>query len=223
MKFSLASALAILAVGASALPATSETPAMAARADLQSRATTCTKGATDKLIFKSSMKTFQKARKAKNPSKCNWSSDNCSWSPDKPDGFNFVPACQRHDFGYRNTKAQKRFTKAMKKKVDDNFKKDLYNYCNGFSGIWSYKGVICRRYADTYVFFVRKYGKRDEVLSEDGEVVTFSKREDNVFDIELDDDIPGQEIPEVLPEDEEGLDVEDLDAFYAEDAEEDEE
>lgn len=223
MKFSLASALAILAVGASALPATSETPAMVARAELESRATTCTKSATDKLIFNVSMKSFQKARKAKNPSKCNWHSDNCSWSPDRPDGYNFIPACQRHDFGYRNTKAQKRFTKAMKKKVDDNFKKDLYNYCNGFSGIWSYNGVICRRYADIYVAFVRKYGKREEIVAEDGEVVTFSKREDNVFDIELDNDIPGQEIPEVLPEDEEGLEVEDLDAFYAEVAEDGEE
>ncbi|KJK91627.1 hypothetical protein H633G_04548 [Metarhizium anisopliae BRIP 53284] len=92
---------------------------------------------------------------------CNWSSDNCSWSPDKPDGFNFIPSCHRHDFGYRNTKAQKRFTSDMKTRIDDNFKKDLYKHCSQFSGIWSFKGVECRRIADIYVDFVQKLGKRE--------------------------------------------------------------
>lgn len=197
MKFSvLTTVAAVLAASTSvtALPA-SESPAMLARAELESRAT-CSKAATDKLIFKVSINSFEKARKAKNPSKCNWSSDGCSWSPDKPDGYNFIPSCHRHDFGYRNTKAQKRFTKAMKAKIDTNFKNDLYHYCARFSGWSSWKGVECRRLADVYVAFVRKYGKRNEIGD-----VAFTKREDNIFDIDLDDDIEGQELPDVEGED----------------------
>jgi hypothetical protein len=193
MKFSVLTTVAtVLAASTSviALPA-SESPSMIARAELESRAT-CSNAATDKLIFSVSIDSFEKSRKAKNPSKCNWSSDGCSWSPDKPDGYNFIPSCHRHDFGYRNTKAQKRFTKAMKKKVDDNFKKDLYKYCARFSGLSSWKGVECRRLADIYVAFVRKYGKRNEIGD-----VAFSKRENNIFDIDLDADIEGQEIPDV--------------------------
>lgn len=203
MKFSLISAAMVaLAATGTALP-TTESPATAARAVLENRATTCTNAATDKLLFKASMTTFQKARKAKNPSKCNWSSDKCSWSPDKPDGYDFIPSCERHDFGYRNTKAQKRFTKAMKKKVDDNFKKDLYKYCSQFSGLSSWKGVECRRIADTYVYFVRKLGKREDA--------GFTKDEGSVLDIEVDEDIPGQKIPEI---EENGEDVDDLDLWF---------
>ncbi|KAK3177386.1 hypothetical protein K4F52_009824 [Lecanicillium sp. MT-2017a] len=215
MKFSFASIVAVLAASAVALP-TSESPSMEARTALEARATTCSKAATDKLIFKVSMKTFQKARKSKNPSKCVWKNDGCSWSPDKPSGFNFLPSCQRHDFGYRNTKKQKRFTKAMKKKVDNQFKKDLYKYCSQFSGIWSYKGVQCRRTADVYVAAVRKFGKRENEQEERSIVVEdfqFTKRDESVLDIEVDADIPGQEIPDVLPENDDGLDVDDLDAF----------
>jgi hypothetical protein len=61
----------------------------------------------------------------------------------------------------------------MKKRIDDNFKKDLYNYCAQFSGIWSYKGVECRRIADIYVAFVRKLGKRE------GEELSFTVRGDS--------------------------------------------
>ncbi|KAJ6780330.1 hypothetical protein PWT90_05327 [Aphanocladium album] len=216
MKFSLISAtVALLAATGAALP-TTDSPANVARAVLENRATTCSKAATDKLLFKASMTTFQKARKAKNPSKCNWSSDGCSWSPDKPDGYNFLPSCQRHDFGYRNTKKQKRFTKAMKKRVDDNFKKDLYHYCARFSGLSSWKGVECRRLADTYVYFVRKHGKRDESNVAEGQDAGFTKDEGSVLDIELDADIEGQEIPEI---EENGEDVEDLDAWFGPDEE----
>ncbi len=35
-----------------------------------------------------------------------WSTDYCSWSPDNPFGFPFELSCARHDFGYRNYKAQ---------------------------------------------------------------------------------------------------------------------
>lgn len=220
MKFSIVSAImGLLAVTGAALP-TTDAPGNVARSALEARAATCSKGAIDKLIFRASMKTFQKARKGKNPSKCNWSSDGCSWSPDKPRGYNFVPSCQRHDFGYRNTKKQKRFTKAMKKRIDDNFKKDLYKYCSQFSGWSSWKGVECRRIADTYHAAVRKFGKRDEegkVVAEDAvefDDQNLTKNEGSVLDIEVDADIEGQEIPEVQ---EEGKEVDDLDAWFGPD------
>jgi hypothetical protein len=211
MKYSVLTTVAtILAASTSvtALPA-SQSPSMLARGALESRAT-CTNAATDSLIFSVSIDSFENSRNAKNPD-CDWSSDGCSWSPDKPDGYNFIPSCHRHDFGYRNTKAQSRFTKAMKDRVDDNFKNDLYRYCSGFSGLSSWKGVECRRIADIYVAFVRQFGKRGEVGD-----VAFSKREDNIFDIELDADIEGQVIPDVLPVDVEGDKVEDIDAYFGE-------
>lgn len=48
----------------------------------------------------------------------------------------------------------------MKERIDSNFKKDLYDVCGQFSGLQSYKGVECRRIADIYVYFVRKFGKK---------------------------------------------------------------
>lgn len=162
MKSPLTIAVALLATAGSALPTSSaETSASIARSQLENRATTCTTAGTDNLIFSVSIGTFLKARTAKDPSQCNWTSDNCSHSPDKPAGYNFIPSCQRHDFGYRNTKSQRRFTTAMKKRIDDNFKNDLYKYCSQFSGWVSWKGVECRRYADIYVAAVRELGKRE--------------------------------------------------------------
>ena len=57
-------------------------------------------------------------------------------------------------------KAQKRFDAAMKTRVDDNLKRDLYDVCAKFSGLLSIKGIECRRIADLYIHFVRKYGKK---------------------------------------------------------------
>lgn len=44
---------------------------------------------TDLLVFSYSMSTFQSRRAARNPASLDWSSDNCSWSPDNPLGFPF--------------------------------------------------------------------------------------------------------------------------------------
>jgi hypothetical protein len=168
MKSVLTTAMALLATAGSALPTSSaEISTSIARPQLEDRATTCTSAGTDNLIFNVSIDTFLKARNAKDPSACNWSSNNCSNSPDKPAGYNFIPSCQRHDFGYRNTKSQKRFTQAMKKRIDDNFKQDLYKYCAQFSGWSSWKGVECRRYADIYVAAVRALGKREDEMESD--------------------------------------------------------
>lgn len=66
--------------------------------------------ATDRLVFSSTISQFVAARNANNPPSLDWSSDGCSSSPDNPLGFNFENSCLRHDFGYRNFKAQSRFS-----------------------------------------------------------------------------------------------------------------
>lgn len=114
---------------------------------------------TDQYIFNDSMSTFQAARAAQPyANQIDWSSDGCSWAPDKPEGFNFLPSCQRHDFGYRNYKRQGRFTEDNRGQIDLNFKDDMYDVCRQYSGLESYKGVICRRTADTYYAAVRNLG-----------------------------------------------------------------
>lgn len=79
---------------------------------------------TDNYLFSISLPQFITYRNAKNPATLDWTSDGCSDSPDNPLGFNFEPACYRHDFGYTNYRAQSRFTKAAKASIDTNFKKE---------------------------------------------------------------------------------------------------
>ncbi|OAX83076.1 hypothetical protein ACJ72_02564 [Emergomyces africanus] len=115
--------------------------------------------ATDRLLFSSTIAQFTAARKAKDPPSLNWNSDGCSKSPDKP-GFNFLPSCYRHDFGYRNYKAQDRFTRDNKKKIDKNFRSDLYNECAKEKD--DGKEEACKDIADIYYWAVSAFGKRDE-------------------------------------------------------------
>lgn len=216
MKSSLTASLVLLAAAASARP-TVETDASIALRALENRATTCSAASTDNLIFSVSIGTFLNARSAQNPTQCIWASDNCSKSPDKPRGYDFIPGCQRHDFGYRNTKSQGRFTSAMKKRIDDNFKNDLYTYCSQFSGLSSWKGVECRRYADIYYAAVRAFGKRELEFDEaSGKYVARAEpgKFDNFDGSELDDDIEGQVIPEV--HEGAGRDVENLEELFTE-------
>lgn len=85
--------------------------------------------ATDRLLFSTSISNFLYAKSIKNPGSLDWTDDGCSNSPDAPAGYNFLPSCQRHDFGYRNYKKQGRFTDANRLRIDNNFKSDLYNQC----------------------------------------------------------------------------------------------
>ena len=87
-------------------------------------------------------------------------------SPDNPFGFNFIPACYRHDFGYHNYRLQSRFTQSGKKRIDDNFRRDLKYQCT-FENFRS----VCNGLADVYYAAVRAFGgddatpgKRDEDL-----------------------------------------------------------
>ena len=66
---------------------------------------------TDDYLFTKTLSQFKTIRtQAPYSGQLDWSSDGCSYSPDNPFGFKFLPACHRHDFGYRNYKRQSRFT-----------------------------------------------------------------------------------------------------------------
>ncbi|EEY16326.1 secretory phospholipase A2 [Verticillium alfalfae VaMs.102] len=184
MKNVFAASVALLAAFSSAMPTSSpmETDASITLSTLESRAVVCSVAAVDRLIFKTTIPVFLKARKAKDPKRCRWDSDGCTSAPDRPAMFNFKPACQRHDFGYRNTKAQRRYTSAMKKRIDDQFKKDLYKYCSGFKGLLAFQGVS-----------IVKRAKTEE-----------AEEEFEYFDAnDVDPDIEGQVIPELTDDDEE--------------------
>ncbi|KAL2183709.1 secretory phospholipase A2 [Thermothelomyces heterothallicus CBS 203.75] len=110
---------------------------------------------TDQYLFDLTLPAFTAKRNARDPPSLIWDSDGCSSSPDNPFGFPFVPACHRHDFGYRNYKAQNRFTDAGKLSIDNNFKSDAK--------------TACRALADVYYAAVRAFGgstqdKRDDDL-----------------------------------------------------------
>ncbi|KAK3290220.1 prokaryotic phospholipase A2-domain-containing protein [Chaetomium fimeti] len=136
MKF-LASILC-LASSALALPAPS-----GADATLVQRQTTGQ--ITDQYLYSITLPTFTSRRNARDPATLNWDSNGCTSSPDNPFGFPFLPACHRHDFGYRNYKDQNRFTDAGKLKVDNQFKTD------------SVRGV-CEALAEVYYAAVRAFG-----------------------------------------------------------------
>ncbi|CCH34184.1 phospholipase [Actinosynnema sp. NPDC047251] len=106
---------------------------------------------TDDYLFSKSLAQFSSIRSGSPyADQLDWSSDGCSWSPDNPFGFKFLPACHRHDFGYRNYKRQARFNETSRLRIDDNFKSDLYHQC---AGNWA-----CNRTADLYYEAVRKFG-----------------------------------------------------------------
>jgi hypothetical protein len=120
---------------------------------------------TDRMLFSLTLSSFSgewDLHQGEGPWKyaLNWTSDQCSKSMDKPDGFDFVAACRRHDFGYRNYRAQERFTEDNRHRIDDNFKKDMYTVCAGYKGWRSWQGVSCRRWADSYHQFVRQFGNK---------------------------------------------------------------
>lgn len=106
---------------------------------------------TDTYLHSYSLNRFQNVRSQRPyAAQLDWSSDGCSSSPDNPFGFNFVKACYRHDFGYRNYKRQSRFNESTRLTIDNRFKSDLYTICNGN---WA-----CNRTADVYYAAVRQFG-----------------------------------------------------------------
>ena len=106
---------------------------------------------TDDYLFQRSLGEFSQLR-AVQPyaDQLDWSSDGCSFSPDAPFGFAFLPACYRHDFGYRNYKLQGRFNETTRLTIDNRFRADMYTICGS--------NWFCRRTADTYYWAVRQFG-----------------------------------------------------------------
>ncbi|OLZ71302.1 hypothetical protein AVW11_06655 [Streptomyces amritsarensis] len=83
-----------------------------------------------------------------------WSTDQCTTSPDNPFGFPFAAACARHDFGYRNHRAAGLFP-AAKPRLDEAFHADLRRVCAHYSGS---RKRSCDGTAWTYYQAVRVLG-----------------------------------------------------------------
>ncbi|MGW6985296.1 phospholipase [Streptomyces sp. NPDC054932] len=83
-----------------------------------------------------------------------WSTDQCTSSPEDPFGFPFAPACERHDFGYRNYRAAGRFP-AAKARLDLAFHADMKRVCAQYSGS---RRSSCEGTAWTYYQAVRLLG-----------------------------------------------------------------
>ncbi|MER5755706.1 phospholipase [Streptomyces sp. NPDC002088] len=88
-----------------------------------------------------------------------WSTDYCSSSPDNPFGFPFQTSCARHDFGYRNYKADGTFS-ANKSRLDDALYADLKRVCSGYSGLTK---TSCDSTAWTYYQAVKAFGSSSAV------------------------------------------------------------
>ncbi|UNI21225.1 hypothetical protein JDV02_007235 [Purpureocillium takamizusanense] len=212
MRFTVTSVVAVVAAAttaASAWPTTSKrddpdtsdaiapSPYVLGRDDRGVPWKPCTPEDTDMLVLHTSMDDFQRTRQSADRIDCNWHTDNCTKSPDRPVGFDFLPSCQRHDFGYHNTKAQGRFAD-MKDKIDDNFKRDLYEYCDRNRYEWKRaKYTECKVLAKTYYEAVHKWGKRKE--GHKAAAVNFARGERvvNATDEAVDvDDLVGRDVDE---------------------------
>ncbi|WP_197038473.1 phospholipase A2 [Herbidospora cretacea] len=99
---------------------------------------------TDRLVFGIPLRDFiaQAGRKDRDRELV-WVADGCSFTDDEG-GFDFDDACRRHDFGYRNLRAQGRLTSEGRRRVDDRFLADVYALCGRYQGWESFKGVACR-------------------------------------------------------------------------------
>ncbi|KHN94108.1 p15 like protein [Metarhizium album ARSEF 1941] len=112
---------------------------------------------TDKLLFDTTLRDFIVLRENKTPRTVDWTSDGCTGTADNPFKFPFLPACQRHDFGYTNYRAQKRFTRSGKRRIDGQFRTDLYFQCQQVKA----RGV-CKALANIYYAGARLFGGRDQ-------------------------------------------------------------
>ncbi|KAI3570617.1 secretory phospholipase A2 [Fusarium oxysporum f. sp. albedinis] len=142
------------AAGSTTAPAADESPS-----NNIARQDRCTAAEVDRLLFEVDLDTFMRARDARNPPCLDWSSNECSWSPDMPAGFNFIPSCRRHDFGYQNVRGEGKLTEARRLRIDDVFKMDLYNECGKYRGFGELvRRMFCMGIADIYYAAVRLCG-----------------------------------------------------------------
>jgi len=73
--------------------------------------------------------------------------------------------CQRHDFGYQNSRKMHRFTKSMRERIDQNFRDDMYDKCDATYNHWYEVAAkaACRTIAYGYYTAVKLHdaGKYD--------------------------------------------------------------
>ncbi|KAJ4387824.1 hypothetical protein N0V93_008427 [Gnomoniopsis smithogilvyi] len=123
---------------------------------------------TDTYLFDISLAQFIVYRNAQDPATLDWDSDGCTDSPDNPLGFDYQPACYRHDFGYNNYRLQSRFTKAAKAAIDSNFLADLKTQCDAETAILR---PACDALAEVYYAAVKAFGGQDATKRDDEDLV----------------------------------------------------
>jgi hypothetical protein len=112
---------------------------------------------TDDYVFNTPLRRFmQYHAEGRYPGQLDWSSDGCTNAFNAPAGWNFLPACQRHDFGYRNYKNQGRFTDSARERIDKQFREDMSAICSEFTGDANY--TECQAARDAYYRAVRQFG-----------------------------------------------------------------
>ena len=122
---------------------------------------------TDEHVFATPLPQFTAVR-ATTPhaDQLDWTSDACSYSPDAPFGHAFTPACDRHDFGYRNYGKNTSTpgvhlkldpTSARKKAIDSRFYSNMKKQCDDKYGNPVTTGA-CKVAAKTFYTAVDKFG-----------------------------------------------------------------
>ncbi|KAM0715652.1 hypothetical protein Q7P37_009150 [Cladosporium fusiforme] len=125
-----------------------------AEAESSAAANQCTLTKLKQILTDYTITEFEAARNANNgkgnPTCFIWKSDNCSKSPDRPAGFNFIPPCHRHDFGSRNYKKKNQWNPVSKLRTDTNFLKDMNKVCWDLKGWNKLKIPLCLATAQEY-------------------------------------------------------------------------
>ncbi|KAI9103021.1 prokaryotic phospholipase A2-domain-containing protein [Phlyctochytrium arcticum] len=93
----------------------------------------------------------ESAKYSKAPYNLIFATDGCDSSPDQPFGFDFRPACARHDFGYDNYKALNNL-KPNKERVDLAFYEDMWAICGN--------SKTCKGTAWVYYTAVKNFGSK---------------------------------------------------------------
>lgn len=113
------------------------------------------------LVFRSSLAAFLAlADSPAHDPRLDWSSDGCSAPVVESTGrsFDFTGPCRRHDFGYRNLsvlEAGRRWTAAMRARVDAVFRRDMRSHCARRSRA---ARLSCRTWAEIFYRVVRARG-----------------------------------------------------------------
>lgn len=121
----------------------------------------CSPKNTDWLVWHAPLANFHKHRELDSPDCFDWTSDGCTSSPNHLFGFNFVDACQRHDFAYRNLGKQGRLTSETRQEADKNFLDDLKMICMKAS---HGRRPLCTLTRVIYFSGVRLFGSPDKAM-----------------------------------------------------------